>query len=143
MRHLLPCALAAAFSSAIACMPAAANTSFCEPAGNVRVVSTTDPTATLIIGSLRDKLGEMALPTETFNPSDVYQVGVARRRLIFMWSSEQRWVAATERGGRGYNNPVFAFDVSADRKSVRLVNSDVGFRSTICSTVNRLITAAR
>jgi len=53
---------------------------------------------------------------------------------------ERRWVIATEHGGLGYNNPVFAFEVSADGLEAKLVAEAIVLRTdSLCGTAVRLI----
>jgi hypothetical protein len=85
--------------------------------------------------------GHFVLPNEPFDPTDVVETG-NDRRLIFVWSRASRWVVATEHGGVGYSNPIFAFDLSADRQDATLVEERVVFPETVCSTATDLLTAA-
>ena len=85
--------------------------------------------------------GRFVLPNEPFDPTDVVETG-NDRRLIFVWNRASRWVVATEHGGVGYSNPIFAFDLSADRQDATLVEERVVFPETVCSTATDLLTAA-
>jgi hypothetical protein len=58
------------------------------------------------------------------------------RRLIFIWSRGDRWVIATEHGGRGYNDPIFAYAVSSDGLKATLLAERTAYPDTVCSTVS-------
>jgi hypothetical protein len=60
------------------------------------------------------------------------------RRLIFIWNRDTRWIVAIERGGLGYNDPVFAFEIGQDHKAV-LVREETAFPNTVCSTASSLL----
>jgi hypothetical protein len=74
--------------------------------------------------ALKEHLGDMALPGEPFDATDVVATG-RHRRLIFIWRYETRWVVATEHGGIGYNNPVFAYELGADDQTAMLIEERV------------------
>jgi hypothetical protein len=61
------------------------------------------------------------------------------RRLIFVRVHGTRWVIATEHGGRGYNDPVFAYDVDPDGSSAKLVGEQVAMPDTLCATAKKLL----
>jgi len=62
------------------------------------------------------------------------------RRLLFVWHRGKRWIVATERGGRGYYDPIFAYDLSQDGQSATLVQEQNAFPDTVCSTASNLVT---
>ena len=50
--------------------------------------------------ALRDALlGDIALPGEPFDATDVYVKGHKHSRYIFVWNIGSRWIVATEQGG--------------------------------------------
>src|SRR5690348_13328826 len=51
--------------------------------------------------ALRDEIGDIALPNQDFDATDVVMTG-RRVRFIFVWNKGSRWLVATEHGGRGY-----------------------------------------
>jgi hypothetical protein len=51
-----------------------------------------------------------------------------------------RWIVATERGGRSYNDPIFAYDVSLDGSTATPVAQRIAFPSTVCATAFALLT---
>jgi hypothetical protein len=87
---------------------------------------------------LWDKFGEIVPPGEEFDSTDVV-VTRKSRRAIFVWSRGTRWVIATEHGGIGYNDPVFAFDILADGLGVSLVGEEIAFPETVCSAAIELM----
>ena len=92
-----------------------------------------------LINAIKDKFGEIVAPGEKFDSSDKVVTG-KNRRAIFVWMRERRWVIATEHGGLGYNNPVFAFEVSADGLEAKLVAEAIVLRTdSLCGTAVRLI----
>jgi len=95
-----------------------------------------------IMKALHDKTGDMAMPGQPFNATDVGQIAngkaVPSSRGLFAWSRGTRWVIATEHGGRGYNDPIYVFDVAADGKRVRLSVSKTAVPNTVCAVAKRL-----
>jgi len=87
---------------------------------------------------IRDKFGEIVSPGQKFDSTDRIVTGKSRR-AIFVWMRGTRWVIATEHGGLGYNDPVFAFDVSADGSEAKLVAEAVVFPDSICATALKQI----
>src|SRR5208337_4506280 len=87
----------------------------CTMPNGVTSTSLTDAPPALA-RALRDHIGEIAAPGTSFDPTDVVVTG-RDRRLIFIWHSGRRWIVATEHGGRGYNDPIFAYDLSDDQRN--------------------------
>jgi hypothetical protein len=46
---------------------------------------------------------------------------------------------ATEHGGRGYNDPIFAYDVSEDGQDATFVAERIAIPQTICHTASGLL----
>ena len=88
--------------------------------------------------ALKDRLGDIAAPGAAFDATDVIITGRSRR-LIFIWNREKRWIVATEHGGRGYNDPLFAYDLGQEDRSVTLAQERVAFPDTLCSTAISLL----
>ncbi|HXW25285.1 MAG TPA: hypothetical protein VEK73_11090 [Xanthobacteraceae bacterium] len=107
------------------------------PAGTASRVFPNEMPLTLQ-NALKDKVGDVAAPGEPFDSTDVVVTG-RNRRAIFVWERGRRWVVATEHGGRGYNDPVLAFDLSPDGVSVTLVAVRTAFPQTLCSTAHELL----
>jgi hypothetical protein len=59
--------------------------------------------------------------------------------LIFIWSRGDRWVIATEHGGRGYNDPIFSYAVSSDGLKATLLVERAAYPDTVCSTAEELL----
>jgi hypothetical protein len=87
---------------------------------------------------LREHIGELAEPGTKFDATDVVVTG-RNRRLIFVWYLGKRWIVATEHGGRGYNDPIFAYDLSQDGQSATLVQESIAFPKTVCSTASSML----
>jgi hypothetical protein len=94
--------------------------------------------------ALTELVGELAAVGEEFDATDVHIIEKNRRRknrrLIFIWNLGNRWVVATERGGIGYNNPIFAFDISSADLKATFVGERVVFPDSVCSTASSLLT---
>lgn len=90
-----------------------------------------------IVTTLHRELGEFALPDEPFNPTDVVELGVENRRILFVWRKAERWVVASERGGRGYNNPVLALD--GGEENARIVANRTVYSDRLCETAAALL----
>jgi hypothetical protein len=89
--------------------------------------------------ALKRDVGELVAPGERFDATDVVMTG-KNRRLIFIWNVGRRWIVATEHGGYGYNNPIFAFDLSQDGRDAALVAEWIAFPRNVCSTALTLLT---
>jgi hypothetical protein len=88
--------------------------------------------------ALKQKLGELVYPDLPFDATDVVMTG-HNRRLIFVWSRNNRWVIATEHGGRGYNDPIVAYDLSPDGVRATLHAERIAYPKTVCSTAEELL----
>src|SRR5690242_8845704 len=82
--------------------------------------------------TIKDKFGEIVPPGGKFDSTDLVETGKSRR-AIFVWVRDRRWVIATEHGGRGYNDPVYAFDVIADGSQATLVAEEIAFPDSLCA----------
>jgi hypothetical protein len=107
----------------------------CPPPPGVRPVSFENAPLALR-KTLREKLGDIAPPEATFDATDIVITG-RQRRLIFIWVRGYRWIIATERGGRGYNDPILAYDLSSDGLTAKRVAENIAFPNTVCSTAMR------
>ena len=88
--------------------------------------------------AVKQRLGELVPPNSPFDATDVVMTG-HNRRLIFIWSTGPRWVVATEHGGRGYNDPILAYDVSPDGRKATLITAHIASPSSVCSTAEELL----
>jgi len=114
----------------------------CSVPAGVAALPVDDPITQAIVASLSTG-SRMAMPGEPFNPGDVMQPGLSNRRLVFVWQSKGRAIAVTEHGGRGYYNPVFAFDVSERGNRVAIVATQNAFPSTACQIARDMIAAPK
>jgi hypothetical protein len=83
-------------------------------------------------------IGELVPPGGEFDATDAVAVG-RDRRLIFVWNAGRRWVVATENGGIGYNNPMFAFDLNQGSPIATPVAERFAVPRTVCPTANDLL----
>jgi hypothetical protein len=90
--------------------------------------------------ALRKLFGDYAPPGAYFDSGDVVITG-QNRGLIFIWGRGDRWIVATEHGGRGSDNPIFAFHVSPDGSSARQLSGSIAGPNTVCSTALRMMGA--
>jgi hypothetical protein len=107
------------------------------PAG-VTSVPIPEGVPSVLQSALRSSLGDIALPGEKFDATDIVQTG-RRRRFLFAWNLGNRWIVATEHGGRGYNNPIFAYDIGDDGKTASLVETRIANPWTVCVTASKLM----
>jgi hypothetical protein len=80
---------------------------------------------------LRSRLGTIALPGAQFDATDVVRTGIGQR-YIFVWRRDNHWIVATEQGGRGYNDPIMAYDLSDDGQA-SLVQRTISAPSLVCA----------
>ena len=80
---------------------------------------------------LRSRLGTIAPPGAQFDATDVVRTGISRR-YIFVWRRDNHWIVAIEQGGRGYNDPIMAYDFSDDGQ-VSLVQRKISAPQLVCS----------
>lgn len=88
--------------------------------------------------AVKQKLGDLVPPNSPFDATDVVMTG-HNRRLIFIWVRGIRWVVATERGGRAYNDPILAYDVSPNGQLVRLIAERTATPKSVCLTAKELL----
>jgi hypothetical protein len=91
-----------------------------------------------LLRALRERIGELAPPGAPFDATDVVTTG-RNRRLIFVWHSGARWIIATEHGGIGYNDPIFAYDLSQDNRNATFVQERTAIPNTVCATAISLL----
>ena len=91
--------------------------------------------------ALRDKMGNVALPGESFNTIDIYVKGQPDRRYLFVWNIDNRWIVATEQGGIALRSAVFVYDLGKDGKTVTLIDERIGFPSDACAAATKLVRA--
>ncbi len=129
------CAMAAASAMAASAMPAqAAVIPDCPvPPGVVK--------ADLRSGlppALRCVMGDVALPGEPFDTTDVYVKGHKHRRYIFVWNIGKRWIVATEQGGIALRDVLFTYELSKDGKTAALIETRATFSGSVCADATKL-----
>jgi hypothetical protein len=88
--------------------------------------------------AIKQKLGDLVPPTSPFDATDVVTTG-HNRRLIFIWARGNRWVVATEHGGRGYNDPIFGYEISPNGHQATLIAERTTFPNSVCLTAEELL----
>lgn len=88
--------------------------------------------------AVEQELGDLVSPDSPFDATDVVVTG-HNRRLIFVWVREHRWIVATERGGRGYNDPIVAYEVSANGQKAALIAERIAMPGSVCTTAEELL----
>jgi hypothetical protein len=88
--------------------------------------------------ALRDVMGNIALPGEPFDTTDVYVKGHKYRRYMFAWNFGTRWIVAIEQGGFALRSIIFVYRISKDGKTVTLVEERNGFMNNVCGSATKL-----
>lgn len=81
--------------------------------------------------------GDIALPGEPFDSTDVYVKGHKHRRYIFVWNIGNRWIAATEQGGIALRAAIFTYDLGKDGKTA-LIDKRFTFPNSVCAAATKL-----
>jgi hypothetical protein len=89
--------------------------------------------------ALRDAMGNIALPGEPFDETDVYVKGHPHRRYIFVWNIGTRWIVATEQGGKVLRAAIFTYELGKDDKTATLIESRITFPSSVCAAATKLV----
>ena len=110
----------------------------CKPPSGVEERSFPKGLPVALRDAIKNKLGEVVPPGEKFDSTDVVFNG-KNPRASFVWVRGTRWVVATEHGGRVHNNPIFAFDITADSLEARLIAEATAFPDSICATALKQI----
>jgi hypothetical protein len=97
----------------------------CTPPNNVSLTMSLNEVPAALRQALKQHVGDIVAPDEKFDATNVIVTG-RNRRLIFIWNVGKRWIVATEHGGRVYNRPIFAYDLSQDGLSATLVQETIG-----------------
>ena len=87
---------------------------------------------------LRDAMGNIALPGEPFDSSDVYVKGHKYRRYIFVWNIGARWIVATEQGGIALHSAIFVYRLGQAGKTAALIDKRIGFTNNVCGAATKL-----
>jgi hypothetical protein len=110
----------------------------CHIPTGVQATDKQDGTPSALRAALKQKLGDMVPPKAPFDATDVVWTG-HNRRLIFIWNLADRWIIATEHGGRGYNDPIFVYTVSPDGQKATLLAERIAFPNSVCSVAEELL----
>jgi hypothetical protein len=87
--------------------------------------------------ALREVTGDIALPGEDFDATDLVMTGRSWR-YIFAWQSGGRWLIATEHGGIGYNDPIFVYRYEKGDQKAILLEKKTAFPPTVCQIATSL-----
>jgi hypothetical protein len=90
--------------------------------------------------AIRQKYGEIVPRDADFDATDVVWYG-HDRRLISIWSRGDLWVIATEHGGRGYNDPVFAYRFKSGDASATFLAERITFPEKVCQVSTDMLNA--
>lgn len=88
--------------------------------------------------ALRDATGDLAMPGEPFDTTDVYVKGHKHGRYLFVWNIGARWIVATEHGGIALLYAVSVYQLGKDGKTVTLSNKRGGLTGDVCGTATKL-----
>ena len=83
--------------------------------------------------------GDIALPGEPFDTTDVYVKGHKHRRYIFVWNIGNRWIVATEQGGIALRAAIFTYDLGKDGKTAVLIDNRFTFPNSVCAAATKLV----
>jgi hypothetical protein len=88
--------------------------------------------------TLRRAMGNIALPGEPFDTTDVYVKGHKRSRYIFVWNIGKRWIVATERGGIALRYVLSTYELRKDGKTAVLIEESNTYPSSVCADATKL-----
>ena len=83
--------------------------------------------------------GDIALPGEPFDATDVYVKGHKHRRYIFVWNIGTRWIVAMEQGGIALRAAIFTYELGKDNKTVTLIEQRITFPNSVCAAASKLV----
>jgi len=129
------CIMAGALAMAASAIPAQAALSDCPvPPVAVKVALPSG-----LPPALRDALpGDIALPGEPFDTTDVYVKGHKHRRYIFVWNIGSRWIVATEIGGIALRAEISTYDLGKDGKTAVVIEDHFTFPESACAAATKL-----
>jgi len=110
----------------------------CTLPSNVTSATSLNEAPAALRQALKERVGGIVAPDEKFDSTDIVLTG-RNRHLIFVWNVGRRWIVATEHGGRGYNDPIFAYDLSEDSQTATLVEERTAFPNTVCAAASGLL----
>jgi hypothetical protein len=129
------CIMAGALAMAAFAAPAQAAISDCPvPPGAVKVALPAG-----LPPALRHALpGDIALPGEPFDTTDVYVMGHKHRRYIFVWNIGTRWIVATEIGGIALRAAISTYELGKADKTAVLIDDRFTFPNDVCGAATKL-----
>ena len=83
--------------------------------------------------------GDIALPGEPFDSTDVYVKGNKHRRYIFVWNIGTWWIVAMEQGGIALRAAIFTYDLGKDGKAALLIEESTTFPESACASATKLV----
>jgi hypothetical protein len=83
--------------------------------------------------------GDIALPGEPFDSTDVYVKGNKHRRYIFVWNIGTQWIVAMEQGGIALRAAIFTYDLGKDGKAAVLIEESMTFPESACASAIKLV----
>jgi hypothetical protein len=87
--------------------------------------------------ALRRAVGDIALPGEPFDTTDVFVKGHKHRRYIFVWNVGNRWIVATEQGGIALRAAVSVYDLGKEGKTT-LIEERITFPESVCAAATKV-----
>ncbi len=115
----------------------------CPVAGGTEKTEDLQALPTPVAHSLQHHVPNLSPPGAPFNASDALRPGQSSldRRLIAAFHRGNRWVIAYEAAGVGYHDVVVAYDLSDDGKSSTIAFKTQDLPASLCSTLDRALTA--
>ena len=83
--------------------------------------------------------GDIALPGEPFDSTDVYVKGRKHRQYIFVWNIGTQWIVAMEQGGIALRAAIFTYDLGKDGKAAVLIDESMTFPESACAAATKLL----
>jgi len=88
--------------------------------------------------ALREAIGDIALPGEPFDSTDVHVAGHKYGRYTFVWNAGNRWIVATERGGIALRSEILVYALGKNGKTVTLIDKRIGLVNSVCGAATKL-----
>jgi len=88
--------------------------------------------------ALRRAIGDIALPGEPFDSTDVYVKGHKYSRYLFVWNIGTRWIVATEQGGFALRSVIYVYELGKDGQKATLIQRRNGLLDNVCGAAAKL-----
>ncbi|HEV8414082.1 MAG TPA: hypothetical protein VGQ49_10840 [Bryobacteraceae bacterium] len=82
--------------------------------------------------------GDIALPDEPFDSTDVYVKENKHRRYMFVWNIGNRWIVVVEQGGKALRAAISTYDLGKDDATAVLIEERVTFPHSVCAAATKL-----